>query len=138
MQLGEPLGDVDRLAQLERQLAAGGAERLVDGGQLAAQSLRAVGREQPQPLGVAGRAERRERALERLAADDRAVLIVELAEPRIDADRERMRAQQPRAEAVDRRDPRTVEPAREIGAAARVQRGADARSATRRPPFACR
>ena len=57
-----------------------------------------------------------------------AVLVVELAEAGIDADRERMRAQQPRAEAVDRRDPRAVEPPREVVAPARVQRGADARA----------
>ena len=69
-----------------------------------------------------------ERALERLAADHRAVLVVQLAEARVDADGERVRAQEARAEAVDRRDPRAVELAREIGPAAAVERGADARA----------
>ncbi len=128
MQLGEPLGDDRQLAELERQLASGGAERLVDAGEHPAQPVRAVGREQPQPFAVARRAERRERALERLAADDGAVFVVELAVARVDADRERMRAQEPRAEAVDRRDPRAVELPREVVAAARTQRRPDARA----------
>ena len=110
------------------ELAAGGAERLVDGGQLAPKSLRTVRREQAQALGVAGGAERRERALEGLAANDRSVLVVQLPEPWVDADCERVRAQEPRAEAVDRRDPRPVEPAREVGPAARMQRRTDARA----------
>ena len=138
MQLGEPLGDAGLLAELELELAAGRAQRLVDAGEHPPQPLRAVGREQPQPL--ADRrvgAERGERALERLAADHRAVLVVELAEARVDADRERMRAQEPRAEAVDRRDPRAVELAREVGAAAAVQRARGCARAARRPPCAC-
>ena len=55
------------------------------------------------------------------------MLVVELAEARVDPDRERMRAQEARAEAVDGRDPRAVELAREVVAAARVQRRSDAR-----------
>jgi hypothetical protein len=55
------------------------------------------------------------------------VLVVELAEPRIDPDRERMRAQESRAEAVDRRDPGAVETTGEIGATATQERGADPR-----------
>ena len=128
VQVGEALGDAGLVAELELQVAPRRAERLVDAGEHAAQPLRAVGREQAQPLGVARRAETGERALERLAADHGAVLVVELAEARVDPHRERMRAQQPRAEPVDRRDPRAVELAREVVTAARVQRRADARA----------
>ena len=119
-------------------VAAGRAQRLVDAGEHPAQALRAVGREQPQALRVARRAERRERALERLAADHGAVLVVELAEARVDADRERVRAQEARAEAVDRRDPRAVEPAREVGPAARRAARRGCARATHRRPCACR
>src|SRR5207247_948957 len=77
---------------------------------------------------VARRAEARERALERLAADHLPLLVVELVEARIDPDGERVRAQEPGAEAVDRGDPRAVELAREVGASARMERGADARA----------
>ena len=98
----------------------------------------AVRREQPQPRSVARGAERGERAVERLAADHRAVLLVELAEARVDPDRERMRAQEPRAEAVDGRDPRAVEPPREVvrGRARAAPRGSG--RAARPPPCACR
>jgi hypothetical protein len=56
------------------------------------------------------------------------VLVVELAEARVDADGERMRAKEARAEPMDRRDPRAVELAREVGPAAPVERRADARA----------
>ena len=128
VQLGEPLGHARHLAELEPQLPARRAQRLVDAREHPPQPLRAVRREQAKALAVARRAERRQRALEGLAADHRAVLLVQLAEARVDADRERVRAQQARAEAVDRRDPGAVEPAREVGPAAAVQRGADARA----------
>ena len=51
------------------------------------------------------------------------MLVVGLPEPRVDPDRERMRAQEPRAEAVDGRDPGAVELPREIGPAALAERG---------------
>src|SRR5205823_12897144 len=98
----------------------GGAQRLVQTRERPAQALGGVGCEQPQPLRLASGAERRQRTLERLAPDHRAVLVVELAEARVDADGERVRAQEPRAESVDGRDPRAVELPREIVPAARV------------------
>ena len=126
LQLGEPFRDARALAQLERQVASGRAQRLVDARQHLAQPLRAVGREQPQALRVARGAERRERTLECLAAQHGRLVVGELVEARVEPDREGMRAEQPRAEAVDGRDPRAVEPAGEVGPAARVQGGADA------------
>ena len=73
-------------------------------------------------------AERGQRALERLATRTGAWSSASSRNTRVDADRERMRAQQARAEAVDGRDPGAVEPAREIGTAALAERGADARA----------
>ena len=63
------------------------------------------------------RAELGERDAERLRAQHARLALVEHAEARIDAGRRGIRAQQPVTEAVDRRDPRAVELAREIGAA---------------------
>ena len=126
LQLGEAFRDAGALAQLERQIASGRAQRLVDARQHLAQPLSAVGREQAQALRVARGAERRERPLERLAAQHGRLVVGELVEARVEPDRERMRAEQARAEAVDGRDPRAVEPPCEVGPAARVQRGTDA------------
>ena len=126
LQLGEALGHAGLLAEVERQVAPRRAKRLVDAGQHPPQPGRAVGREQAHTLGVASGAERRQRTLECLAPDHGAVLVVELAEARIDSHRERVRAQEPRAEAVDGGDPGAVEPPREIVATARVQRRANA------------
>src|SRR5262249_10138446 len=103
------------------------AERLVDARQHPPQRRAAVRREQPQPALVPALAERRERELERLAPQHRALLLVELAEARIDARRERVGAEEARAEAVDGRDPRAVELPREVVPTALAQRLADAR-----------
>ena len=115
------------LAELEDEVASGRAKRLVDARQHPAQALRTVRREQAEPLGLASGAELLERAIERLAAEHRGAGVLELAEARIEPGGERMRAEQPCAEAVDRRDPGSVELAREIGAATLAQRRADPR-----------
>ena len=52
VQLAEPLGDARVLAELQRQVAPGRAQRLVDAGQHLAQAGRAVGREQSEALRV--------------------------------------------------------------------------------------
>src|SRR5581483_4779464 len=88
----------------------------------------AVRREQPQPVGVARGAELLERVPERLAPEDGALRLVELAEARIEPGGEGIRLQQPQAEAVDRRDPGAVELAREVVAPALGERSADARA----------
>src|SRR5919198_1176999 len=118
-QLLQAVGEIGPLAQLEHEVAAGGPELLVDARERPAQPVRAVGGEEPQPLGVAADAELLERPLERLAAHDRALRLVELAEARVDPDRERMRAEQAGAEAVDGRDPGAVELPGEVAPAAR-------------------
>ena len=51
----EPLVEAGPLAELEHELAAGRAQRLVDGRQHPPQAGGAVGREQPQPLGIVAR-----------------------------------------------------------------------------------
>jgi hypothetical protein len=66
-QLLDPLRELRATADLERQVAAGGAKRLVDAGQHAPQAVAAVGREQAEPVGLPVRAEQRERLAERLA-----------------------------------------------------------------------
>ena len=113
------------LAELENERAPGGAERLVDARQHPAQAGRAVRREQPQALGLASRAERVERALERLSTQHGGAGLVELPEARVEPDAERMGLQEPVAEAVDRRDPRAVELTGEVVPPAVEERGAD-------------
>src|SRR5205085_5660361 len=124
-QLLQAIGEIGPLAQLQHEVAARGAELLVDAGERPPQAVRAVGSEQPQPLRVAAGAELLERALERLAAHDRALRLVELAEARVDADRERVRAEEAGAEAVDGRDPGAVELPREVAPIALDQLLAD-------------
>ncbi len=119
--------DVGPLAQLELEGAPGRAKRLVDAREHAAKTCGPVGREQPEPLGVAVGAERFEGALERFSPEHGGPRILELAEPRVEARSERMGAKQAAAEAVNRRDPGAVELACEVGTAALAQRGSDAR-----------
>ena len=135
------------LAELEHEVAARRAQRLVDAGQHAAKAVGAVRREEAQPLvsrsgtGKAGTsaigrlrrayaaaagAELAQRPVERLAAQHRRARFLELAEARVEPDRERMRLEEPVAEAVNGRDPGAVEVAREIRPPALAQRGPDA------------
>ncbi len=126
LQLAEPFlepGPFVVEGELERP--PGRAKRLVDAGEHPPQPAGAVGREELEPLGLAALAERRERRLERLAADHPPLALVEDAEARVEPGRERVSLQQPHAEAVDGRDPGAVELAREVVAAALGQRGAD-------------
>ena len=105
-----------RSSHVEHELPAGRAQSLVDPRQHPPQPARAVGGEQAEPLGLLVDAERRERLLKRLAGEDARLVVVDDPEPGVDAGLERMRLQQPVAEAVDRRDPGRVEVACEIGA----------------------
>src|SRR5882724_6996704 len=97
------------LAELEDELAAGRSQRLVDAGEHAAQPVCSVHGEQPQAGRIVARAERRQSGGESLAAQDASLALVEHAKPRVDACRERVRAEQAVAEAVNRRDPGTVQ-----------------------------
>ena len=116
------------LSELQHEVAPRRAQRLVDPGEHAPQPVRAIGREEPQPLLVATRAELLERALERLSAQDRGARILELPEPWVEADREWMRLQEPVAEAVNGGDPRAVERSREVGPVALDERRSNARA----------
>ena len=113
------------MPELEDQLAAGRAQRLVDAGQHAAQPVGAICREQANPLGLPGGTELLQRPIERLAAQNRGPRVLELAETRIEPRRERMRTQEPAAEAVDGRDPCAVELSREVVTPALVECGSD-------------
>ena len=116
------------LAQLEHERPPRRAERLVDPPEHASQRARAVGREQLQPRRILAGAELLERGVERLAREHRRLRLVELAEARVEPGLERIRAQEPRAEAVDGRDPGAVELAREVGAPARAELAPDPRA----------
>ena len=105
------------LGHFQHEVAAGRAERLVDAGQHPPQPARAVRGEQADPLRIGGRAELLQRGVERLAGEDSRLVLVEHAEDRVDRGLERMRLQEPVAEAVDGRDPGAVELAREVVAA---------------------
>ncbi len=117
--------DARALAELEDEVPAGGAERLVDARQHPAQPVGAVRREESEALRLSGRAELLQRTLERLPAEHRRARLLDLAEARIEARREGMRSQHATAEPVDGGDPRAVEIASEIRAAALAQSRAD-------------
>src|SRR4029079_14794035 len=94
--------------RLEPKLEPRRAKRLVHARQHPAQAPPAVRGEQPQPRLVIA-AELLQRRPEGLAAENTALAVVEHPEARVDPGRERMRLQEPVAEAVDRRDPGRVE-----------------------------
>ena len=114
------------LRHFQHELAACRAERVVDAREHPPQPARTVRGEQADSLRIAGRAELLERGVERLAGEDSRLVLVEDAEVRVDGGLERMRLQQPVAEAVDGRDPGPVELAGEIVAAELGEAGADA------------
>src|SRR5262249_34933537 len=93
----------------EVELAPCRTQRLVDAGQHPPQPIASVGREQLEPLRIVSGAELGERLAERLRPEHRRLRLVELAEVRIETGSERIRTQEPGAEAVDRRDPGAVE-----------------------------
>ena len=118
--------DARALAELEDELATGGAQRLEDAGEHAPQPVGPVRREQPQPLGIS---RRRRTPRARGRTPRRGAPPHPPPRARGNADRGLRRTdtrEEPTAEAVDRRDPRTVELAREVGAPALAKRRADA------------
>ena len=76
-------------------------------------------------IGFIDGAERLQRCVEGLPLQHPRLSLVEDTESRIDARSERVRREEPPAEAMDRGDPRTVEVAREIGPLQLDQAGAD-------------
>ena len=121
------IGEARPLSELEVELAAGRPERLVDAGQHPPEAVGPIRGEEPEALGIRVRAEGPQGTVERLASQHRRARILELAEAGIQADREGMRLQEAVAEPVDRRDPRTVELAREIVPAPSDERRANPR-----------
>src|SRR4051794_18017491 len=115
-QLIDPLAKLRVRGRLQAERKARRAKRLVDPGEHPAQPPPAVRREQAQTLDVVA-AELLERRTKGLAAQHTPLAVVEHAEARVDAGRERIRAQKPVAEAVDGRDPGRVEIARQVVAA---------------------
>src|SRR5829696_3057567 len=113
-QLLEPLADGRTLAELEDQVAARRAERLVDPGDHPPQAARAVGGQQSSALLVVRAAERSERLVKRLAREDGGLRVVQLAESWVETCFERRCLQQPVAEPVDRRDVGTVQAPGEV------------------------
>ncbi len=112
----QPLGHRRTLAELEDERPARRAQRVVDPRDHPAEPARLVRRQQPRTFLVVRCAEGVERLVEGLAREDGRLRAVELAKARVEAGLERIGLEQPVAEAVNRRDPRAVEAAREIGA----------------------
>ena len=137
-QLGQSCLEPGALTELELQLAAGRAQRLVDARQHAPQPGRPVGREQLEPLRLVVGAEVGERRREGLAADDASLALVEDPEARIEPGLEGVRLQQPQAEPVDRGDPGTVQRTGEIVTAELVQPRPDAPAQLARGPLGVR
>ena len=125
-QLGDAVLELREDLHGEVEVPARGAQRLVDTREHAPQAVGAVRRQEPQPVGLIVGAELGERLLERLAAEHRALCVIELAKARVQAGGKRIALQEPEAEAVDRRDPRAVELAREVLPTALRERCADA------------
>ena len=107
-QLRQPLLELRLYGHFDPQLEPGRTQRLVDAGQHPPQPAAAVRGEQLQPRVVLA-AELLERRAEGFAAQHAPLAVVDHAEARVDPGRERMRLQQPVAEAVDGRDPGGVE-----------------------------
>src|SRR5581483_7378056 len=99
-QLLDALIELGAVADAQHELAARGAERLVDAGEHPAQPCSSVRREELQAVLLPARAELGERTLERLAAEHRRLRVVQLAEARVEAGGEGVGLQQPQAEAV--------------------------------------
>jgi hypothetical protein len=114
------------LAELEHELAARRAKRLVDGREHPPQAGRAIRGKETEPLGIVAGAKLVQGRLEGLAADDATLAVVEDPEARIEAGGERMSLQQAETETVDGRDPGAVERPGEVVAADLVQARADA------------
>ncbi len=127
-EVGDTFVELRSGAGLEHEIAAGRAERRVDLDEHSPQAVRAVRREELPAVRLVGRTEALQRRRERLGLEDEGLRLVEDTEARVDTGREWVCAQEPAAEAVDRRDPGTVERQREIGSVALEEPGADPRS----------
>jgi hypothetical protein len=131
-QLSKARREARPLAQLEHELASSRAQGLVDADQHAPQIDRSVDREQAQTVLLLVGREPLERRIERLRPQHAPLAVVEHAEPGVEPSGERVGPKQAMAEAVNGRDPGTVELARELGSTGVDEAGADPR-----PQLAC-
>ncbi len=130
------LGAQDRFAfaafgqssQLEPKRATGRTQRLVGGDDHPPQARPPVGDEEGRPDLITVRAELLQSGAEGFARKHERLLGIEHAEVRVDSGGDGVLAQQPAAEAVNGRDPGSIELAGEIMALALVQSRADARA----------
>ena len=126
-QLVDALSELRPRGHREVELAPRRAQRLVHARQHPPQPVAPVGREQLEPLRIVSCAELGERLAERLRAEHGRLRLVELAEARVEPGGQRIRPEEAGTEAVDRRDPRAVELAREVVPAAPREGCADPR-----------
>ena len=105
----DAVGERRPVAELQHERPPGGAQRGVDSSQHSPQAGGAVRREQLESVRLFPATERCQRLLERLACEYGGVRFLELSEARIETGLERVRPEQPVAEAVDRGDPGSVE-----------------------------
>ncbi len=117
-ELLDPLGELRPRRHRQVELAPRRTQRLVDARQHPPQPVAPVGGEQLEPLRIVVGTELRERGSERLRPQHRRLRLVELAEARVEPGCQRIGPQEAGTEAVDRRDPRPVEAAREVVPAA--------------------
>src|SRR4051812_9902425 len=91
--LGDMCLETGVLAQLEDELATRGPERLVDAGQHATETIGSIHGEQAESSRIVGRAEGRESRCECLSTEHSFLALVEDPKARVDACRERVRAE---------------------------------------------
>ena len=127
-QLSDAGVEIGLLLQSQLQRPPRRPQRLRDAAEHPAQTAGAVRRQQPHPVGMLAAAELGQRRHEGLGPQHARLALVEHSEPRVDAGRRRIGAQQPVAEAVNGRDPGAVELAGEIGAAGLHEPRPDARA----------
>ena len=106
-----------RVAERQLERPARGAQRLVDAGEHPPERRRTVGGEQAEPVGLLAGTELGQRLVECLHPEHGTLALVQHPEAWVEPGGERVLLEQPQAEAVDRRDPRAVKLAHQLGPA---------------------
>ena len=113
-ELGHPLGERGHRLTGELESPARRAQPVEDAREHPAEPFGAVGRQQPDALGLPGLHVIRKRLREGLRPQHCRLALVEHAEARVEPGLEGVRPEEPVAKAVDRRDPSAVEVASEV------------------------